>query len=65
MASTTVARYRSPQADYGPANLREYAEATGDFSDITESTLVNPSEAYEALLERFVRECATPGPATG
>ena len=61
VASTTVAHYRSPQGDYRPANLTEYAEASGDFSDITESTLVNPSEAYEALLERFVRECAAPG----
>ena len=61
VASTTVAHYGSPKADYRPANLTQYAEATGDFSDITESTLVNPSEAYESLLDRFVRECAAPG----
>ena len=24
----------------------------------TETTLLNPSEAYDALLDRFVRECA-------
>lgn len=62
VASTTVAHYRSPQGDYRPVNLTAYAEASGDFSEVTESTLVNPSEAYEALLERFVRECAAPEP---
>lgn len=61
VASTTVARYLA-DGDYRPTNLTRYAEATQEFIDVTETTLVNPSEAYDALLERFVRECAAPSP---
>ncbi len=63
VASTTVSHYTQPESDYRPRNLEEYAEATQGFTDASETTLVNPSDAYDALLERFVRECAVPQPA--
>jgi uncharacterized protein (DUF2235 family) len=60
LATTTAERYRAPEGDYRPANLAEYAEATGEFTDVLEPTMVHPSEAYDDLMARFEAECAVP-----
>lgn len=60
LASTAADRYRAPEGDYRPVNLAAYAEATGEFADVLEDTIVNPSEAYEAMLTRFQSECEAP-----
>ncbi len=60
IASTTAARYRNPAEDYRPSNLVAYDEATGGFAEASEPTLINPSDAYDELLARFIRECAVP-----
>jgi hypothetical protein len=68
IAATTAERYHAPEGDYRPANLQEYAEATGEFADVLEDTIVHPSDAYEQLLVRFEAECAaapTVTPADG
>jgi uncharacterized protein (DUF2235 family) len=58
LATTTERRYRSPAGDYRPPNLQDYAEATDDFADVLEQTIVHPGDDYEALLTRFEAECA-------
>jgi hypothetical protein len=68
LATTTAERYRAPEADYRPHNLVEYAEATGEFADVLEDTIVHPGDDFETLMARFESECAaapseTPQPA--
>ena len=64
LASTAAQRYRSPAQDYRPANLSAFARATGEFTDVLEDTIVNPSGAYDELLQRFEAECAAPTDAS-
>ena len=64
VASTAADHYRAPDGDYRPANLAAYAEATGEFADVLEEAIVNPSEAYDSLLTRFEAECAVASDAS-
>jgi uncharacterized protein (DUF2235 family) len=62
LATTTAERYRAPSEEYRPANLVEYAAATGEFADVLEDTIVHPGDAYDTLLARFEAECAAAPP---
>lgn len=64
LASTAADRYRAAEGDYRPENLTAYAEATGEFADVLEDAILNPSEAYEAMLTRFASECAVAAEAS-
>ncbi len=69
LAKTTAERYQAPEGGYRPANLDQWTEETRGLDDILEDTIVNPSDAYDGLLDRFEAECrattqdAAAGPA--
>jgi hypothetical protein len=65
LASTAADRYNGPDGSYRPPNLVEYAGATRDFADVLAPAIINPSDAYDALLLRFEQEAAAQSSDTG